>query len=90
VLAPDRLVEGKIAQISMKKYFARNFLAYHPVTGLSWKGGRHQEPLGSKCLSVNNSNFPPADYGCCSMDQSDIAGKGFFITNQDCAKPVKP
>ena len=31
-----------------------------------------------KSLSVNNSNFSPADNGCCQMMQGDIAGIGFL------------
>ena len=46
--------------------------------------------LEIKSLSVNNSNFSPADYGCCQMMQGDITGIGFLKANQELTKPVEP
>jgi hypothetical protein len=43
-----------------------------------------------KSLSVNNTNFSPADNGCCQMMQGDITGIGFLKAKQKLTKPVEP
>jgi len=54
------------------------------------EGIRDNLERAAKSLSVNNTNFSPADYGRCQMMQGDITGISFLKANQELTGPVEP
>jgi hypothetical protein len=84
------LVEGPIAAghsgAIPGDYVTSMVWVYKPEIGRR----QHHNLRAVKSLSVNKTNFSPADNGCCQMMQSDITGIGFLKANQKLAKPVEP